>query len=99
MLPLFRAVVKFCTTNRLFSIFIGLQNGNENVFHGFEKLGTWLWKSIGKVLKILLKEFVGNLSLSANWGLCTPPTISSCLAPRYRVPYKSKGDLKRSQLC
>jgi len=30
----------------------GLQNVNENVFHGFGNLVIWRWKISGKVLKI-----------------------------------------------
>ena len=38
-----------------FSIFMGFQNANENVFHGFGNLVIWLWKSIGNVLELCLE--------------------------------------------
>jgi len=36
---------------------MGLQNAKENMFHGCGHLILWLWKTCGKVVEILLKEF------------------------------------------
>ena len=30
---------------------MGLQNTNENVYHGFGNLVIWLWKSFGIIVK------------------------------------------------
>ena len=30
---------------------MGLQNANENVFHGFRNLVFWHWKSFGIIVK------------------------------------------------
>ena len=39
-------IIKYSIENNAFLfIFIELQNGNENVFHGFGNLVIWLWNS------------------------------------------------------
>ena len=35
----------------MFSIFMGLQNTNENMFHCFGNFVAWLWKSSGNTVK------------------------------------------------
>ena len=35
---------------------MGLQNVNENVFHGFGNLVIWLWKSLGGIVEELGRE-------------------------------------------
>ena len=49
MLPLFRAVVKFCRTNWLLLNIMEFQNENE--FHDFGNLVIWLWKSFENFFK------------------------------------------------
>ena len=36
-----------------FSIFMGCQNGNENVFHGFGNLVILHWKDFGNMLRVV----------------------------------------------
>ena len=45
---------------------MGLQNGDENLFHSLGKLIIWLWKSF----EISLKEFVRTLTI-CNIIYCT----------------------------
>ena len=33
--------------NKIFSIFMEFHTANKNLFHGFENLVIWLWKSLG----------------------------------------------------
>jgi len=32
---------------------MGFQNVNENIFHGFENLVIWLWKSLGNMFRVI----------------------------------------------
>ena len=54
---LHQKIIEYSIEDNAFSIFIGLQNGNENVFHGLGNLVIWLWKSCGNFFK----------------GICTNP--------------------------
>ena len=46
-----RKVTKSSIENSVFSIFMGSQNVNENVFHGLGNLVIWLGKSFGNIFE------------------------------------------------
>ena len=50
-----------CIIENSVSLLLWVSNANENEFHGFGNLVIWLWKSFGKVLELILKEFVQAL--------------------------------------
>jgi len=64
----------------VFSIFMGLQNANENKFYGFGNLVIWLCTSVEKDLEILLKEIVwalgAHFSNSCSWEIIISNTLS-----------------------
>ena len=50
-----------CIIENSVSLLLWVSNANENEFHCFGNLVIWLWKSFGKVLELILKEFVQTL--------------------------------------
>ena len=47
-----KIIMKYGIENGVLSIYVGFQNANENVFHGFGDSIIYLWKLYGKILEM-----------------------------------------------